>query len=90
MPECQYRCRRDRLAPHYVSFHKLSEKQTQKLIPQNWMDPNNKNCPEIQCNFCNHSAHPILLRIHIFQTHMEEKNLNAASIDLIIEGKICL
>ena len=71
MAGCQYRCRRDRLAPHYVSFHKLSEAQAGKYIPENWMDPNNKNCPVIKCNYCSHQAHPILLRIHLFQTHMK-------------------
>ena len=71
MAGCQFRCRRDRLAPHYVSFHKLSEAQAGKYIPENWMDPNNKNCPVIKCNYCSHQAHPILLRIHLFQTHMK-------------------
>ena len=49
----------------------MSETQAGKYIPENWMDPNNKNCPVIKCNYCSHQAHPILLRIHLFQTHMK-------------------
>ena len=43
------------------------------------------NHNELKCDFCSHVAQPILLRIHMFQTH---KQFSAAEIDLMMEGKI--
>ena len=81
--QCQHRCRRDKLATHYMEYHRMGETQAEKMIPENILSQSDDR--EFKCEFCNHTAQLLLLRIHMFQTH---KQINAAQIDLMIEGKM--
>ena len=66
-----------------MEYHKMGEIQAEKMIPENILSQTDDR--EFKCNFCNHTAQLLLLRIHMFQTH---KQINAAQIDLLIEGKM--